>query len=182
MHLVSGANYISGLAPPSRVPSKTLMSALDVSDRYCMEDVSVRISDALQARNHNAKLCDSFAMMACCVQHPNRFPREFFLRQFTSICVSKERVDDINLTRLDGRMIANIMQGRELVREGSTQSRNTNAAMHWTNGGWESRNASSMPHWPTPAGWEQYLIGIFPATQAGGWTYGGGGGGAAQAV
>jgi hypothetical protein len=138
------------------------MSALDVADRYCMEDVCVRIRDALQARNHNTKLCDSFAMLACCMQHPNRFPRQFFLRQFTSICTSKERVDSIDVTSLDGRMVANIMQGRELVREGFMQGRDL------------VRNAHTSTYWATPVGWDQYLNEIFPATPAGGgWTYGG---------
>jgi hypothetical protein len=55
-------------------------------------------------------------------------------------------------------MTANIMQGRELVREGFAQS----------------RNPISSTYWPIPVGWEQYLNEIFPATPAGGgWTYGG---------
>lgn len=136
------------------------MTALDVSDRYAVEDVSVRITNQLQSRSHNQSLVASFRMSACCIKHQNRFPRNFVLSQFDNICTSSERISPINITAFSGRLIANVMLGRELVREGHSRP-------HY-NG-----HSSGLQSWPKPPGWDAFLERVFPRTQAaGGWRVG----------
>jgi hypothetical protein len=149
--------WFSGLADPKDLSSETLMTALDVSDRYAMEEVSVRITTQLQSRSHNGSLATSFAMMACCVKHPSRFPRAFVLSQFNDICTSSERISTVNITGLSGRLTVNVIQGRELVREGQSMM----------------AHSRTIPrHWTKPYGWDNYLEAVFPRTLTGGWQIG----------
>ena len=79
------------------------------------------------------------------------------MAQFSDICTSSERIESINITGMSVRMVVNVMQGRELVREGNQAT----------------ARAAVPRHWPRPYGWDQYLQAVFPPTEAvGGWTIG----------
>jgi hypothetical protein len=152
----------SGLADPELIPSAVLMAAMDVSETFTMDDVSNRVSKTLQSRTHNSSLHTSFAMFVCCVRHPLCFPRSFVIQQFTEICTNTERIDTINLTGLDPLMTVNIMQGRELVREGNAVQNKGRA-----------KSAYGSVAWNEPEGWSQFLYLTFPPTdELDGWEVG----------
>jgi hypothetical protein len=143
-----------GLADPEIITSNVLMAAMDVSERFSLNDVSHRITTTLQSRTHNSSLHTSFAMFICCIRHPQCFPRSFVIQQFTDICTNTERIDTINLTGLDSLMTVNIMQGRELVREGHVAQNNRA----------REKSVYGAGPWEEPQGWSGFLESTFPPT------------------
>jgi hypothetical protein len=154
---------IRGLADPDLIDSNILMAAMDVSERFSLNDVSNRVTRTLQSRSHNSSLSTSFAMFVCCIRHPQRFPRHFVIQQFTDICTNTERIYMINLTGLDSLMTVNIMQGRELVREGNVGQSNRG----------RGRSTYGAAAWEEPQGWSHFLDLTFPPTdEEDGWEVG----------